>query len=363
MKFRKFPFLFLIGLFSSLLAVNANAQLNFNFLSSTGNANADAGFQMAADYVSSQFDDAVTINIRRGFSGLGGNTLAQAGSEDDTYSFSEFKTAIAGDITSFDDQTFSSNLPTGNFFSVYINETNEATGNSFQNPYVDNDGGANNRTVRLHHANAKALGLRDATDSAQDVGITFNSSFTWDFDPTDGIDNGAIDFVGVTIHEIMHGLGFSSGVDVLDFEDNDDGDFNDNQFIFVNSLDFARFSADALNEGADIDWTADNRAKFYSIDGGLTPGSALGGGIDHFSRGTENGDGNQASHWRDGLGLGIMDPTSAPAGNANVVSELDLQALDIIGWNRVGASVPEPGSAMILALFCGGLGLTRRRRR
>src|SRR5262249_44836054 len=53
------------------------------------------------------------------------------------------------------------------------------------------------------------------------------------------------------------------------------------------------------------------------------------------------GDGRQASHWKDNLGIGIMDPTSVPAGQANVVTTRDIQALDVIGWNVVLPSGPE----------------------
>lgn len=89
-----------------------------------------------------------------------------------------------------------------------------------------------------------------------DAKITFNSDFTWDFDPSDGINSGAIDFVGVAIHEIGHALGFISGVDVLDINA---GAANANDFQYVSPLDLYRFSTDSYNLGA-IDWTADTRA-------------------------------------------------------------------------------------------------------
>ena len=53
-----------------------------------------------------------------------------------------------------------------------------------------------------------------------------------------------------------------------------------------------------------------------------------------------NGDGRSASHWRDGdLGdgvqLGILDPTINGAGNLDFVTDLDLQALNIIGFDPI----------------------------
>lgn len=351
------------GLVFSLLAgLSASAQgdLIFN-ISSTGNAQADAAFAAAGDFWSSIYDDDVTINITAGFASLSPGVLGQAGSTRVTTSFSNFRAALQADISSADDATFAGALPTGSAFSVYINETTEGLGPGFDGAYVDNDGGANNQRVTMTSANAKALGLLSGTDTIQDVAITFSSSFSWDFVPADGIAAGLIDFVGVAIHEIGHGLGFISGVDVLDR--NDDGAFSDDAFTFVSPVDFARFSADSLNAGADIDWTADNRSKFYSIDGGLTAGGGLVGGTDHWSRGVVNGDGRQASHWKDNLGLGILDPTARPAGQLNVVTDLDLQSLDIIGWDRAAlTAVPEPST---LAAFAFGLSffVCRQRRR
>lgn len=347
---------FVFALVVLLSAGNSRAGLIFN-MDSTGNANADAGFQMAADYFSSKFMDDVTVNLDIGFANLGGGILGQAGSSRAQFSYSDFRAAVANDVSSAADATFASSLPGGNSFSVWINETSEATGSSNQNPYIDNDGGANNTTVRLTTANAKSLGLISGTAAGTDATITFNNQFSWDFDPNDGIGSGLYDFVGVAIHEIGHALGFISGVDVLDA--NDDGQFSDDLFTFVSSLDFTRHSADSQNAGADIDWTADNRAKYYSINGGLTAGAP---GSDHFSRGVVNGDGRQASHWRDGLGLGIMDPTARPPGNLNVVTDLDLQAFDIIGWDNFEV-IPEPSTTGLLLIGLTGVGYRIRRRR
>ena len=69
------------------------------------------------------------------------------------------------------------------------------------------------------------------------------------------------------------------------------------------------------------------------------------------------GDGRQASHWKDGLGIGLLDPTAAQ-GEFLQVTANDVQALDVIGWN-VGV-VPEPLPAW---LFAAGVGLVALRRR
>jgi hypothetical protein len=309
--------------------------LTIAFTGSTGNTNADQGFQLAADFLQSQFSDNVTVTIQRGFANLGAGILGQAGSTRVGVSYSSFRTAISSDQTSTSDAAFASSLPSTSF-AVYTNRT--SNNGNIATPYLDT-AGTNTTNLQLTTANARALGL--FSSAATDATITFSSNFVWDFDNRNGITAGSQDFVGVATHELMHALGFVSGVDSLDGAP---GNLDDN--YRVNPLDFARHSANSVAAGADVDFTADTRAKFFSIDGGttnLTPGAAGG-----FSLGVNFGDGSQASHWKDNQGWGIMDPTANPAGSANVVTVLDLQALDIIGWNLT--AVPEPSSLAMMAI-------------
>lgn len=349
----------------STIASQSSAGLIFN-LTDTGGAGvgtqARAGFQAAADFWSSKLSDNVTVNLDIGFTDLGAGILGSAQSYSEFHTYSQFRTAIAADITSADDMSFSAGLPGGSSFDPYINRTSDnPNGSNSPTAYVDNDGGANNSSVNVNRATAKALGILSGSTALADAAITFSSSFSFDFDRSNGITGGTFDFVGVAIHEIGHALGFVSGVDILDINSppaNVNGPFNDDLFTFVTPLDFTRFSAASQTAGADLDWTADSRAKYFSLDGGTT--SVLNNA---WSLGKNFGDGRQASHWKDSLGIGIMDPTFA-GGELGVVSNLDLRALDAIGFNLSSVTaVPEPASVGLLAASSVVIALTRRKRR
>ncbi len=344
----------LIALIVSLLIQSpAPAGLVFNFVNSTNNAEADAAFELAAAQLSPLFTDDVVVNVRRGFVALDPNVLGQANSNRGSVTFDNFRLGIEIDRTSANDQTFYANLPTTSSFSVLINQTTNSPNVDRSVPYIDSTG-TNTARVQMTTAAAKAIGFLSGNNPILDAEITFSSSFSWDFDNRDGIGANLQDFVGVATHELIHAMGFTSAVDVLDQNANS---FADDAFL-VTSLDFTRHSTLSFQLGADLDFTADNRAKYFSIDGGqtnLTPN--IQGG---FSRGILLGDGRQASHWRDNLGLGIMDPTANAAGQLNFVSSLDLLALDVIGWDL--ASVPEP-STLVLLSSCTLIYFVRHRRK
>jgi hypothetical protein len=266
---------------------------------------------------------------------------------------------MINDATSADDLSSTVALQAGPAINMLINRTsNNPNGSGSATPYFDNNGNANNTTIRLSRANHKALGLRAGNNTANDGSITFSTNFAFDFDPSDGISPGQMDFVGVATHEIGHLLGFFSGVDILDGNSPPvGGPFLDSQFTYVNTLDLFRFSTRSIGTGGGvgvIDWTADNTVKYFSVNGGTTA-------IANYSNGRNFGDGQQASHWKDNLGIGIMDPTAA-FGELLVITENDLRAFDVIGYNRVSA-VPEPTSLLLVSATGGVLAVYKRRRK
>ena len=346
------------ALLTLLLGLGSSAHATLFNLTSTGNALADAGFSQAAATISAFFNDPVTVNITAGFANLGPGILGSASSNQASYGFGAWKGAMAADATSADDATMVAGLPGGATYGKLINRTSDnPNGANSATPYLH--GGITQ--VRLSNGNAKALGLIAGNAAGQDAAITFSNQFAWDFDRTDGIGAGLLDFVGVAIHELMHAMGFISGVDILDINNplsNPPGGLFPGAAFdpFASGLDFTRHSAASVAAGANMDWTVDNRNKAFSIDGGA---SFLVGNA--WSTGRNFGDGQQASHWRDNLGLGIMDPTAQPPGALNLITPLDLQALDVIGWNAAQVQVPEPN--VVVLMLTGAFLLQRARRR
>ncbi len=323
-----------------LLAVSPLRAVTFNLIPDPGTPQfAIDGFNAAANLWSSELADNITVNIEIGFTSLGANIIGETGSGFVETTYSQVTQALAANRTSADDFSSYAALPTGSSYSRLINHTSDnPNGPNSGTPYVDTTD-----QVGMTTANAKALGLL-APSSSLDAIIRFSSDFSFDFNHNN-VAPGKIDFVGVAAHEIGHALGFVSGVDDVDTAN---GAYTGATFS-SNLLDLFRYSALSVAQGPGVtDYTADPRDKFFSVDGGQTP-------IALFADGINYGDGNQASHWKDNLGIGIMDPTAAYGETLNI-SPTDLRAFDVLGYTLAPAPEPTVGalfgaSMLVLIVF------------
>ncbi len=300
-------------------------------------------FALAAQRVGALFSNPGPIFISVNFAALGPGIL---GSTNLTYLGLPYTTirnsiiANANPLSAVDTLAIA-NLPAGPSLVFRADQANT----------VDSDGSANNAGIAIPQANARALGFFSGPGS--DASITFSSGFSWDFDPSNGISGGTFDFVGVATHEILHALGFVSGVDTVDYLTGagPGAPTNVQGLTMFTPLDLFRYSADSLllAQPGILD-LAPGGNPYFSLDGGVT---SLGA----FSTGAFNGDGRQASHWKDNLNLGIMDPTLAN-GELGVIRQLDLNAMDAIGWNLAAPGAPEldpKGSSVPLSFALVGL--------
>ncbi len=333
-------------LLSSTVAPALTIQINAGS-GLAGNAPALAAFQRAAQHWSDRLTDAITVNVDADLAPLGTGVIGSAGSSilygDD---YAEMRDALVREAALDPDDAITASLPT--FAQINVNLP---AGRSLDD------------TLAATKANVKAIvvddplspytpALIDSLFGATDATITFSSNFSFDFDRSDGITSGTMDFETVAAHEIGHALGFISAVD--DIDTTTSGNL---PVVALTLLDLYRFRVPDDVPGSASAFTTATRSAI--------PGEAAGFSdtvnLWSFATGQNGGDGNQASHWKDDSltfsFIGLLDPT-LPFGAIEDPTEADFRALDLIGWNVV--SVPEPALGGLLAA-ASVLGFRRRR--
>jgi hypothetical protein len=304
-------------------------------------------FERAAKMWERRIADPITVVVNADVAPLGPGILGSAGSQLLSANYATFRNAMVFDAADELDDAIVGSLPMAANYTVTLPAGFGLNGNAFASK-----------------ANLKALGfdpgvLDAVAGTATDVAITFSSNFSFDYDKSNGITPGQFDFEGIAAHEIGHGLGFFSGVDEVDF-------FlpgTSNQ-IEPTPLDMFRFRD---NVAADPATAADFANGTLGFPRNMVPqhiamfdqiSDEFGGDSEMLmSRGIDFGDGRQASHFKDNLGLGLLDPTAAP-GELLKLTHNDLRALDLIGYE---IQVPEPTSATLLAVAIGIALMSRRR--
>jgi hypothetical protein len=331
-----------------------------------------------------------TINLGVRFAPLAPNVIGSTGSTRSDVTVQNWSNAVAATRSNSTlDQT--AVLPTlTNGGASFITNGARPNGNNDTaiQEYVNGDK-TSSQVLYLNTSVQKAIGIYSGSATALDGTVTFSSNFGFDFNPGEGLKANTFDFLGVAIHEIGHALGFVSGVDLLDVYGYPNGagagtlGYNLNDTSIFSALDMFRYSNDpngvAPGAGPSLDLTV-GTASYFSIDGGQT---ALFNG--YFSTGRYNGDGRQASHFKDAPGcsgqLGIMDPTFCFQQEGEITA-LDLAAYDAMGWNLsfdvlrnpayvastrfalwnyTGGAIPEPATWAMMLMGFGLIGVGARR--
>ena len=314
-------------------------------------------FNRAAALWESFISDPITVTVAGDLADLAPGVLGQAGSNTLTDNYLFVRSQMVTDAANEADDGIVAFLPATSAFSMPAGFSQEIV--------------AGNPRIKLTKANGKALGytgLDALFGTVLDGGITFNTDFTFDYDNTDGVTTGQFDFEMIAAHEIGHVLGFISDVDAIDALLQGGllpGEMAAAAMIRPTTLDMFRFDNDGPNDPATtVDFATMPRSMIPGNDEILDQISASYNQVDEvrFSTGVTQGDGRQASHWKDNLTLGIMDPTLAP-GEFSPIRSNDVRAFDLIGYEI--AAIPEASSYLFVAAAAGvtGIGVLIQRRR
>jgi hypothetical protein len=293
-----------------------------------GNPDALAAFNRAAQAWEARIADPITVTINADLAALGSGIIGRASSVILNTGYTTVRDAVVSDAAGEADDAIVASLPSFAQFSAII------------------PGGSTlSATLAASKANFKALGFTglDTQFGATDATITFRTSFAFDYDHSDGVGTGQIDFETVAAHEIGHALGFMSIVDSVNAGLTPIQTTVLDRFRFGNDL-----GADPATAG---EFTTFARNLMPGVDAitdeinGATPERRMSTGL--VTGLFADTDGRQASHWKDNelppdnFFIGLMDPTLS----AQVFygpEESDFRALDLIGYDI--APVPEPTS-------------------
>jgi hypothetical protein len=312
----------------------------------SANPAALAAFNRAALAWEARISDPITITISADLAALGSGILGSTSSVVLQASYSTIRNQMVADAADEGaDDAIVASLPTSAQFTATIPGGTLLSSN-----------------LSVSKANAKALGFTglDGTFGVNDATINFSSTFAFDYDNSDGVGAGLIDFETVAAHEIGHALGFSSFVDSVNAGATT---------VQLLTLDLFRFANDTAADPT-------SAAQFTTFARNMIPGvdtitdEILGATAEYrMSTGLTNAafpgtDGRQASHWKaDELTstfIGLMDPTLS-TGQFYGPQNSDFRALDLIGYDIV--AVPEPSATGLALALLGFAGWRENRRR
>ncbi len=292
---------------------------NIVFNMSTVNmpASAPGAFALAEAYLETKFADPVTLTININWSDLGSGIIGQTGSAyrpDIAYADSR-AALIAGQDNN---DTIEDFLPAGATVPVRFDALSATVTDIAA---IDWTSAAYRSTV--------------GTSNGSVANMTYNSAFTFDFDPSNGV-GGNLSLVDTIVHEVGHALGFTSAVD-------------GGGTTSINVLDIYRFArVDRAGVG---DTNPDNTTEFGTTAREVDYDNPSNNDVisDIISNEWRMSDGTpyQASHFHQqsctpGSATGIMQPALCNGSTfyPNYFKTSDYLMLDAIGWDDTTCPVP-----------------------
>ena len=285
---------------------------------------AASALSLAEAVIESTFDDPTTVIVSLSFANMGSGVLGATGSQ---YVQDSWSDSRAGLINGMDgDDSIQSFLPTGTTIPVRYNASSSTV--------------TNETRIFWTRANYKAaVGSSGGTDAT----MTYNTQFSWDYNPANGIGNGSHSFVDVVIHEVGHAMGFTSGVD---FRSND-----------IEALDIYRFQRGDGGNDYNPDTTAEFQTTPRLADFNNPTGDDVNSDIISAEYRMSDGSPWQASHFREQgncsptSNIGIMDPAfnnGCTFLGRGYYTDGDKDMFDAIGYDYVVGNPPvitvQPGT-------------------
>ena len=331
-----------------------NSGLQFDFTYAPGTTSQQMlAFEAAGELWSNYISDNMTVNIHIEMTSvLPDNVIGGAlpAMEMDV-EYEDFREAYEDDITSGYDRQY--------FDSLSLNTEGGKEQFEALIDFGSTEVTESSETIDLTRANAKALGLVKKNDKDLDGYILMNdlsnSPVDWRYEVGNSVSDARLDYYSVALHEIGHVLGFVSGLDKYDPVKFDNwgeamqiyGKWSNFEKSLINIVDTAtpldmfRYSQSSLN--------ISNNHNIIDLSVGSESYFGAGELKYQFATGKDtlvNGDGFQASHWkeRDQAGqishIGIMDPLMR-TGSARRATDRDLRAMDALGYDlsALGESV------------------------
>ncbi len=270
-------------------------------------AAAAPSFALAKAYLESKFRDAITVTVTVSFAALPAGVIGATGSNYvNNVTYTQSRNTLQSGWDSND--TIQAFLPTGSTVPV---------------KYAGAGGAVTNETFVQWTRAAYKSTVGTLTGATADGQMQYNSTFTFDYDPSNGVSGNALSLVDTIIHETLHAMGFTSGVD-----------FNPEA---TNVLDLYRFQNSANNPAT--------TAQFQTFARLLTFNSGSDDMVCDVISGQwrmSDGDPWQASHFsfvgnNPSSSLGIMQPAlwNGTTYYPNYLKASDLAMMDAIGYDDV----------------------------